>query len=160
MILHIDIRHFDDRKSKIDTIIIHSCFAPDAQDPFCPQESISLFNQCKVSAHYLISRDGNILNLVPEENRAWHAGVSKLPFPDDPREAVNDFSIGIELIGENDFTEAQYLSLIDLINKIKTRHDIKYILGHNHIAPDRKVDPGENFDWARLKKIFNDCFFR
>lgn len=151
--------YFDDRPSSIDTIIIHSCFAPDAADPFDPQESISLFNQCKVSAHYLISRDGVILNLVPEENRAWHAGVSRLPFPNDPREAVNDFSIGIELIGKDDFTETQYLSLIDLINKIKTRRKIKYILGHNHIAPDRKVDPGENFDWGRLKNFFKDCLF-
>lgn len=151
--------HFDERHSKIDTIIIHSCFAPDAQDPFDPQESILLFNQCRVSVHYLIDRPGNVLNLVPEEKRAWHAGVSKLPFTDDPREAVNDFSIGIELISKDDFTEAQYLSLIDLINQIKNRQEIRYILGHNHIAPDRKTDPGENFDWGRLKSFFKDCLF-
>lgn len=143
--------HCDDRPCLVDTIVIHSCYAPDANDPFCPNESIALFNYHKVSAHYLIGRDGFVLNLVPEEKRAWHAGVSKLPFADDSREAVNDFSIGIELIGKDDFTDQQYESLNRLISEIQLRHQIKYILGHNQIAPGRKTDPGEGFDWGRLK---------
>ncbi len=76
-----------------------------------------------------------------------------MPFKDDHRDAVNDFSIGIELAGTqaSGFTEEQYRELASLIAEIAARHPITTIVGHEHIAPDRKVDPGPLFDWSRLK---------
>lgn len=149
------LNHFNERPNNalIDTIIIHSCYAPQAEDPFSLQESINLFCIHEVAPHYIIERNGGITQTVGEKARAYHAGVSKLPFPDDARENVNDFSIGIELIGNECtlFEEAQYNALLDLIESIRLRHPIKIILGHEHIAPERKKDPGRLFDWAKIK---------
>lgn len=108
----------------------------------------------KVSAHYLIEEDGRIFTLVAEERRAWHAGVS---FWKGERD-INAVSIGIELVnpghefGYRPFPQAQMASLIVLIGEIRGRWDIpdSRILGHSDVAPDRKEDPGELFDWAAL----------
>ena len=147
--------HCNDRPvgTAIDTIIIHSLFAKDQPDPVSVLACYDVLDACQVSAHYLISRDGEIWRLVDEEKRAWHAGVSKMPFAEDTRENVNHFSIGIELIAteESGFTDLQYESLIRLTLEIMQRHQIKNILGHEHIAPGRKVDPGPSFDWARYR---------
>lgn len=111
----------------------------------------------QVSAHYLIEEDGQIYRLVAEENRAWHAGKSHWQGIDD----VNSHSIGIELVnpghelGYQRFKERQMRALEWLAGDIKKRWLIKdkNIVGHSDIAPLRKTDPGELFDWARLARM-------
>lgn len=108
----------------------------------------------KVSAHYAIDQAGTVYRLVPEERRAWHAGVSF--WAGAPR--VNDRSIGIELVnpghefGYEPFPDAQIDALIPLCLDILKRHAIpaQQVLGHSDVAPDRKTDPGELFPWPRL----------
>lgn len=117
-----------------------------------------ILEQHQVSAHYLLGRAGTVCQTVSEDNRAWHAGPSSMPFEDDHRQGVNDFSIGIELLTSpaQDFTDAQYLELANLINAICSRHPIRNIVGHDHIAPGRKTDPGPTFNWHRLKNLLNE----
>jgi N-acetylmuramoyl-L-alanine amidase len=113
--------------------------------------------QAKVSAHYTIDRGGAVYVHVPEERRAWHAGVS---FWAGERN-VNARSIGIELVnpghefGYVPFTDDQIASLIDLASGIVERHAIppRRVLGHSDVAPMRKSDPGELFPWARLAEF-------
>lgn len=102
----------------------------------------------RVSAHFLIRRDGELIQFVSCEQRAWHAGTS---FWND-RERCNDFSIGIELEGCDDlpFEDAQYLRLIDLIRLLKACYPVEALAGHSDIAPGRKTDPGPCFDWQRI----------
>ena len=111
--------------------------------------------QRKVSCHCLIKRDGRLIQYVPFKYRAWHAGVSYF----NGRENCNDFSIGIELEGSDDipYAEAQYQILLPLINAIRKIYPgitTSNIVGHCHIAPNRKTDPGNSFDWGRLAKNF------
>jgi AmpD protein len=103
----------------------------------------------KVSAHFFIRRDGAILQFVACGQRAWHAGVSQWH----GRACCNDFSIGIELEGSDDtpFTEAQYASLLPLLDSLKQAYPIKAVVGHSDIAPGRKTDPGACFDWERVQ---------
>jgi AmpD protein len=103
----------------------------------------------RVSAHFLIRRDGEMLQFVPCINRAWHAGVSNWR----GRSACNDFSIGIELEGTDDlpFAEAQYAALADLLRALRARYSIAGIVGHSEIAPCRKTDPGPHFEWPRVR---------
>jgi N-acetylmuramoyl-L-alanine amidase len=108
----------------------------------------------KVSAHYMIEEDGSVFALVPEERRAWHAGVS---FWRGHRD-VNARSIGIEIVnpgheyGYRDFPDAQIAALIDLARDIAARHPIpaRNVVGHSDVAPARKTDPGERFPWRAL----------
>jgi N-acetylmuramoyl-L-alanine amidase len=106
--------------------------------------------QRKVSAHYLISREGDILQLVDERQRAWHAGQSWWGGTTD----LNSASIGIELdnTGDEEFAEPQITALLRLLTDLRARHGIPAanILGHGDIAPGRKVDPSAYFPWARL----------
>ncbi len=104
----------------------------------------------RVSAHLLIRRNGEILQFVPLNLRAWHAGVSSFS----GREQCNDFSIGIELEGSDDqpFADAQYTSLkqaTQYIRKLYPAINQHRIKGHNDVAPGRKTDPGPYFDWRR-----------
>lgn len=103
----------------------------------------------RVSAHFLIRRDGSIIQFVPTTKRAWHAGVSQF----NGRERCNDFSIGIELEGtdEIEYTESQYTALQQLIDCICARHPIRDLQGHCDIAPGRKTDPGPAFNWQRVR---------
>ncbi len=106
----------------------------------------------KVSAHILIRRNGKLIQFVPFKRRAWHAGTSV--FQD--RARCNDYSIGIELEGTDTspYTDRQYVQLIALCRVlIRTFPAIvtDRIVGHCHIAPDRKTDPGPSFDWHRLR---------
>ncbi|TRX52697.1 1,6-anhydro-N-acetylmuramyl-L-alanine amidase AmpD [Thalassomonas sp. M1454] len=109
--------------------------------------------QIRVSAHCLIRRDGQVVQYVPFNKRAWHAGVSS--FCD--REKCNDFSIGIEMEGTDDlpYTNAQYEQL-QVITKLLLAHypeiNTDRIVGHSDIAPGRKTDPGESFDWIKYKQ--------
>lgn len=110
--------------------------------------------EAKVSAHYVVEEDGRIFRLVPEERRAWHAGVSFWR----GRRNVNGDSIGIEIVnpghefGYRAFPEAQVAAVLSLTADIRTRWDIedRDIVGHSDIAPTRKDDPGELFPWKRL----------
>ncbi|MCY0388908.1 1,6-anhydro-N-acetylmuramyl-L-alanine amidase AmpD [Robbsia sp. Bb-Pol-6] len=99
----------------------------------------------RVSSHFLITRDGDLLQFVSTLERAWHAGVSAFA----GREGCNDFSIGIELEGSDDlaFTALQYATLASLTMSLRARHPIDAIVGHADIAPGRKTDPGPYFDW-------------
>lgn len=102
----------------------------------------------RVSAHFFIRRDGELIQFVPCSLRAWHAGVSQWR----GRERCNDFSIGVELEGtdETPFTEAQYAVLGRLLEVLKGAYPITAVVGHSDIAPGRKTDPGPCFDWNRL----------
>jgi AmpD protein len=104
--------------------------------------------QRKVSAHFFIRRDGELIQFVSCEKRAWHAGVSEWQ----GRECCNDFSIGIELEGADDvpFEDSQYSVLADLLVAIRKEYPISGMTGHADIAPGRKTDPGPYFDWTRL----------
>lgn len=105
----------------------------------------------KVSAHFLIRRDGELLQFVSCRQRAWHAGVSAWG----GRERCNDFSIGIELEGCDSlpFEAAQYPVLARLVGALRRGHPQAEIVGHSDIAPGRKTDPGPFFDWARLRAL-------
>ena len=110
--------------------------------------------ELKVSAHYFIARDGRLVRFVPEEKRAWHAGVSSFA----GRSNCNDFSLGIELEGceQVPFTAAQYRVLELLLEDIRRRHPAvspERIVGHSEIAPGRKTDPGPLFDWRRIEIV-------
>ncbi len=140
------------RTKPVDTIVIHSVFAKGQKDPYSVSAVLETFAAYAVSAHYLIARDGTVYRLVAESDTSFHAGESKMPRPDG-RLGVNDFSIGIELIGGHraSFTEAQYQSLETLVRDIRTRHSIKAIVGHGDIASGRRTDPW-NFDWNRVER--------
>ena len=110
----------------------------------------------QVSAHYLVEEDGRVFRLVPEERRAWHAGVS---FWKGER-GLNDVSVGVEIVnpghdwGYRAFPEPQISSVLALCADIRSRWSIPNarILGHSDIAPERKIDPGELFPWKRLSE--------
>jgi len=108
----------------------------------------------KVSSHYVIDEDGTILRLVAEDRRAWHAGISHWR----GHAQLNDRSVGIEIVnpghewGYRDFPALQMAAVCDLCLDILSRHPIppRNVVGHSDVAPDRKDDPGERFDWAGL----------
>lgn len=105
----------------------------------------------RVSAHFLIRRDGALVQFVPCGKRAWHAGVSMWQ----GRERCNDFSIGVELEGTDDraFEDAQYAQLAALTRALRAHYPLAAIAGHADIAPGRKTDPGPRFDWARYRAL-------
>lgn len=105
-------------------------------------------DKLRVSAHFLLRRDGELVQFVSCNDRAWHAGVSRWQ----GRERCNDFSVGIELEGSDytPFTAVQYLKLADLLDALCQRYPIHHLVGHNDIAPQRKTDPGPFFDWKRV----------
>lgn len=111
----------------------------------------------KVSAHLFIERDGAITQFVPFGDRAWHAGVSSFHGV----ENCNDYSIGIELEGCDDiaYTDAQYEALAQVTRQIQMAYPLitpERIVGHNQIAPERKTDPGEAFDWLRFHALLGN----
>jgi N-acetyl-anhydromuramoyl-L-alanine amidase len=109
----------------------------------------------EVSAHFLIRRDGELLQFVATEARAWHAGRSHWQGRDD----CNDFSVGIELEGlEGEAFEApQYARLSGLLQALCRRHPVAAVVGHEHVAPQRKHDPGAAFDWQGLRKALQQA---
>ena len=134
----------------VDTIVVHSSYNALGGDPYDVKKIIQEYREAGVAPHYLVARDGTAYRLVREADVAYHAGVSQMS---DGRKNVNDFSIGIEMVGTADsgYTDAQYTVLSALIKDIKTRHTIKYVVGHSDIAPGRKTDPWQ-LDWSRVKK--------
>ena len=115
-----------------------------AADPYFEQ-----IRDLRVSSHFVIHRQGELRQFVSCDERAWHAGCSVWQ----GREDCNDWSIGIELEGlEGDrFEAAQYLTLAALLRRLKRRYPIRLVLGHEHVAPGRKQDPGPGFDWPGLR---------
>lgn len=105
----------------------------------------------RVSAHFFIRRDGEVVQFVPCWRRAWHAGVSTWR----GRERCNDYSIGIELEGTDRtaYAAPQYDALADLLVALKRRYPLAATVGHSDIAPGRKSDPGPAFDWSRLATL-------
>ena len=102
----------------------------------------------RVSAHFLVRRDGKLVQFVPVLKRAWHAGVSSWR----GRSACNDFSVGVELEGRDDgpFEEAQYQALDALVRRLRKALPLRDIAAHSDVAPGRKTDPGAGFAWARF----------
>jgi N-acetylmuramoyl-L-alanine amidase len=144
--------NFDARDSGISMVVLHYTGMRDAESAIarlCDPEA-------RVSSHYLIAEDGRILRLVAEENCAWHAGRSYWRGV----QGVNACSVGIEIVnpghefGYCPFTEPQMQALLPLLAGIVERHAIEpaNVVGHSDVAPARKQDPGELFDWARLAK--------
>ena len=123
----------------IDLVVIHSISLPPGQ-----------YGGQEVQAHFYIRRGGELLQFVSCDDRAWHAGTSTHA----GRAQCNDFSIGIELEGlEGDvFTQEQYESLSALLPMIAQQYPLQHIAGHEHIAPDRKKDPGKGFSWRFLQQ--------
>ena len=112
--------------------------------------------EAQVSSHYVVEEDGAVFRLVPEQRRAWHAGISRWR----GHEMLNGRSIGIEIVnpghewGYRDFPALQMAAVCDLCLEILSRHPIpaRNIVGHSDVAPDRKDDPGEKFDWEGLAR--------
>lgn len=146
--------NFDVRKSAIDMLVVHYTGMKTAAESLVRLTDGVIEN--RVSAHYLIEEDGRIHRLVQEEDRAWHAGVSYWAGERD----INSCSIGIELQNPGwefeyrAFPEPQMLAFIELAKDIVKRHGISpcRVLGHSDVAPTRKADPGELFDWERCAK--------
>ena len=142
--------NFNERKGPPDMAVLHYTgmrSAKAALDRLCDPAA-------QVSAHYCVDEDGTVYSLVPEERRAWHAGVSFWKGETD----INGVSIGIEIVnpghefGYRDFPAAQVDAVIGLLDAIRERWDIadSRILGHSDVAPGRKEDPGERFPWQTL----------
>jgi AmpD protein len=115
---------------------------PDAHPYFGPLRGL------RVSAHFLVRRDGELIQFVACGRRAWHAGVSSFQ----GRARCNDYSIGVELEGSDDdpFEGVQYDVLGRLVRTLRSRYPLGDIAGHSDVAPGRKTDPGPYFDWQRL----------
>ena len=154
------------RRKPISAIVIHYTDSMTIESP------ISWFKQeiSKVSAHYLIGRDGRVVQMVLDEHVAWHAGHSHMKPPADSKATdakaawrepnVNGFSLGIELVGTADsgFTDRQLASLYDLLAVLVQRYKIppERVVGHLHISPGRKIDPDghdKQFPWAKTQSV-------
>lgn len=140
-----------DSVRKIDVVIIHSSYCPSQADSFNLDCILSLYKKYDVSAHYIIDRSGSIYLLVDEKNIAHHGGKGTLPDGDN---RPNSRSIGIELINTkaSQYTDYQYISLSNLVKRLKKEYPIKYVLGHADVAPIRKTDPW-NFDWEKFGEL-------
>ncbi len=152
---------------EIDLLVVHGISLPPSQ--FGGDEVIALFTNrlnydahpyfktikdLKVSSHLFIRRDGALIQFVPFQFRAWHAGVSHFQ----GKENCNDFSIGVELEGADDipYAAAQYQQLADVIHVLQNAYPkmtMQRIVGHSDIAPGRKTDPGPAFDWQLLRSM-------
>lgn len=104
----------------------------------------------RVSAHFYVRRDGRVVQFVSCDRRAWHAGESSWR----GRAGCNDFSVGIELEGQEGdrFEAAQYERLNRLIGRLAARYPVRAVVGHEHVAPGRKRDPGAGFEWHRIER--------
>ena len=146
----------------VSLLVIHNISLP--PDEFVGSGVIELFtnrltpdichyqtlHDIKVSAHFFIRRNGEIIQFVPCGKRAWHAGVSRWQ----GKTCCNDFSIGVEIEGSDTvpFTDSQYVALVTLTIELSKAYPIVDITGHSDIAPERKTDPGPYFDWGRYRE--------
>ncbi|OOZ36761.1 1,6-anhydro-N-acetylmuramyl-L-alanine amidase AmpD [Solemya velesiana gill symbiont] len=154
-------------EAPVDLLVIHNISLP--PNEFGGPWIDNLFQNCldpgahpyfrdicnlQVSTHVLIRRQGEVIQYVPFDQRAWHAGLSQF----EGRERCNDFSIGIELEGADDtpYTDLQYERLAEVAHAVMEHYpDItpQRIVGHRDISPGRKTDPGEAFDWQRFQQL-------
>lgn len=151
----------------VDLIVIHGISLPPGNfgGPYITQLFTNQLNAAthpyfkdiagmKVSSHLLLRRDGQVIQYVPFDKRAWHAGESCFQ----GRVRCNDFSIGIELEGTDElpYTDAQYTRLAEVVAGLLRHYpslSAKNITGHSDIAPGRKTDPGASFDWPRFRDL-------
>jgi AmpD protein len=159
----VDSPNWDERPphTEVTLVVMHSISLPPGK--YGGDEIERLFTNCldphahpyfreicvlKVSSHFLVRRDGGVVQFVPPQKRAWHAGLSSWR----GRERCNDFSIGIELEGseEERFAGVQYEALAALVRKLRHQFPLREFAAHSDVAPGRKTDPGPHFDWARL----------
>lgn len=157
--------HADDRPAlDPELVVLHGISLPPGEfgTPYVEQlflgELEASFGQrfpdlsnARVSAHLFLRRDGGLTQFVPFHRRAWHAGVSRWR----GRDRCNDFAIGIELEGTDDldYADVQYQVLADVLVALRRHYPSianDAVVGHEHIAPGRKTDPGPSFDWARI----------
>ncbi|MBK5264095.1 MAG: N-acetylmuramoyl-L-alanine amidase [Alphaproteobacteria bacterium] len=145
--------NFDERQRPVSMLVLHYTGMPDAASAIeWMADPLS-----KVSAHYCVTEEGQVIHMVAEDKRAWHAGLAWWRGISD----VNSASIGIEIVnpghewGYRPFPEEQISALIPLVHDIVQRHGITRgnIVGHSDIAPARKQDPGELFPWHRLARL-------
>lgn len=165
----------------IDTVVVHfvSDVMENPDNPYQPGRVRDIFHKFKVSAHYLIGRDGTVYRLVPEDRSAFHAGGGKLPRDPSRQTNMNEYSIGIEILAVGSkkdmeiykdldygkfarehpdmvgFTPQQYASLNQLLDQLTRKYpaikrDRGHIVGHSEVDPKRKTDPGELFDWTKI----------
>jgi N-acetylmuramoyl-L-alanine amidase len=145
--------NFDDRLLPVSMLVLHYTGMPTAEGAIARLRDPS----AKVSAHYLVAEGGQVLRMVAEDKRAWHAGRSFWRGVTD----INSASIGIEIVnpghefGYRPFADEQVDALIPLVAGIVERYKIRpaHVVGHSDIAPTRKQDPGELFPWARLARL-------
>jgi AmpD protein len=162
--------NFDDRPegTAISLLVVHNISLPAGRygtscisDLFCNRldcdadPSFAQLRGVRVSAHFLIRRDGQLIQFVSAASRAWHAGISAFG----GRDRCNDFSIGVELEGTDAdvFTDAQYQALSRLTAALQRRYPLADVAGHQHVAPGRKTDPGPFFDWLRYRTLHAQC---
>ncbi|MEQ1883207.1 MAG: 1,6-anhydro-N-acetylmuramyl-L-alanine amidase AmpD [Burkholderiales bacterium] len=170
-VTHIASPNFDERPpgSVIELLVVHNISLPPGQ--FGGPGIIELFTNCldpnahpyyrqiadaRVSSHFLVRRDGALIQFVSCARRAWHAGQSEWR----GRSRCNDFSIGIEVEGGDDipFADAQYTALADLARTVRRQYPIHEYVGHSDIATPagRKTDPGPYFNWQRFRQLIAD----
>jgi len=145
--------NFDERTLPVSILVLHYTGMADAASAIARLAD----PQAKVSAHYLVAEDGQIVRMVDEDKRAWHAGRSAWRGITD----VNSASIGIEIVnpghelGYHPFPEAQMQAVLPLVARIVGQYGIAphNVVGHSDVAPARKKDPGELFDWERLASL-------
>lgn len=159
--------HCDARSDEISLVIVHGISLPPGEfggpwidalftntlDPKA-HDYFKQIADLNVSSHLLIRRDGEIVQYVPFDQRAWHAGESCYQ----GRKCCNDFSIGIELEGTDDlvYTDIQYQQLAKVVASLQVEYPTitsERIVGHSDVAPGRKTDPGASFDWVKLRKL-------
>jgi len=154
--------HNDRPSDEISLIVIHNISLPPGefnnnhieqfftnQLDFNAHPYFKTIQYLHVSAHLLIKRDGSVIQFVPFNKRAWHAGESSFYGQDN----CNDFSIGIELEGTDNlnYEAVQYQSLKTTLKQLKNYYSVQNIVGHSDIAPGRKTDPGDAFNWGEIK---------
>ena len=153
--------NFSERKDSIDLIIIHCISLPQGSYAnnnvadfflnklnFNDHVSFESLRNIKVSAHLYIDRSGEVIQFVPFDKCAWHAGKSEFM----GKKNCNDFSIGIELEGtvNQEYEDIQYRKLKEIVDLLIKQYEIKHVVGHKDVAPNRKLDPGTKFDWGKI----------
>lgn len=159
----------DDRSDDVSLLVVHGISLPPGEfggpwidalftNTLDPEEHeyFQTIHTLKVSSHILIRRDGELVQYVPFDKCAWHAGESRF----EERSCCNDFSVGIELEGtdEKAYTDSQYQQLAQLITDLQAVYPAittERIVGHCDIAPGRKTDPGSAFDWPKLYSLLS-----